>query len=69
LVVGAWTAIAVACLSEYSKGEVERIWLLVFPWITIAAGGWWTTTNRLRLAIAVQAALTLFLELALVTKW
>ncbi len=37
LVVGAAvTALLVSHLSQYTRGEVERIWLLFYPWIAVA---------------------------------
>ena len=40
LLVGAGlTALAISHLSQYTKGEVERIWLLFYPWIALAGAG------------------------------
>ena len=37
LVAGGLLAVGLADLSGLSKGEVERIWLLFFPWVGVAA--------------------------------
>jgi len=36
LVAAAMVALLVSHLSQYTKGEVERIWLLFYPWIAVA---------------------------------
>ena len=51
--------------SQYSKGEVERIWLMFFPWFVPAA----VALHRRRSWIAVQAAFAIGLQLTLVSKW
>ncbi len=72
LLVGAGVAALVAShLSKYTKAEVERIWLLFYPWLVIAAAGLvvqsrrWTTSAL----VAAQAACAVALQAALVTKW
>ena len=66
LVVGAGLlAIAVADASQYSKAEVERIWLIFYPWAAVAA----VAMVRSRRWIAIQAAVAIGLQLALVSKW
>jgi methylthioxylose transferase len=66
LVVAATVAcLALADASQYSKGEVERIWLLFFPWLVPAAAG----LVHARRWLAVQAAVAIGLQMALVSKW
>jgi len=61
--------------SQYSKGEVERIWLLFFPWIMLAAAPLAdpsTTTHgtlRLRTWLTIQATIAILLQASLITKW
>jgi len=66
VVVGAAAlCIAAADASQYSKAEVERIWLLFYPWLlpaTVAVGG-------RRRWLAAQATLAVGLQVALVSKW
>jgi methylthioxylose transferase len=71
LVAGGLLALLASHASQYSKAEVERIWLLFFPWIVIA-GGVYVTRDRPRLAsslIGLQAAGAIALQAALVSKW
>jgi methylthioxylose transferase len=71
LVVGATIALLASHVSQYSRGEVERIWLLFFPWIAIA-GAAWVLKERPRfsaLVVALQATSAILLQAALVTKW
>jgi methylthioxylose transferase len=56
-------AVAVANLSQMSRGEVERIWLPFVPWLALAAPG-----DR-REWLAVQACLALVLQAALASAW
>ena len=68
-------AVAVSHLSKYTKAEVERIWLLFYPWLTVAAGSLFagrrlakrSTTGALW--VGVQASCAILLQSALVTKW
>ena len=75
LVAGVLVAAATSTASQYSKGEVERIWLLFFPWIMLAAAPLadpCTTTHgtlRLRTWLTIQATIAILLQAALVTKW
>ena len=79
LVGGALLALTVANLSQLSKGETERIWLLFYPWLVIAGAGLgrqvrvrrWTIPAHAVLAgwLVVQAASAIALQAALVTKW
>jgi methylthioxylose transferase len=65
LVGGALACIVAANASQYSKAEVERIWLLFFPWLVPAVA----SLRRVRPWLAVQAALAIGLQFALVSKW
>jgi len=71
LVGGALMAMAAAHLSQYSRGEVERIWLLFYPWIAVAGGALMGASTRARAAVwvGVQAVGTIVLQAALVSKW
>jgi methylthioxylose transferase len=71
LVIGATVALLASHVSQYSRGEVERIWLLFFPWIVVA-GAVHIVRTRPRLSgvvIATQAASAIVLQAALFTKW
>lgn len=66
LLVGSTLAcVAVANVSQYSKGEVERIWLLFMAWLTIATA----TLRNPRRWLALQVATGLLLQAWLVSKW
>ena len=66
LVVGAGAlCIAAADASQYSKAEVERIWLLFYPWLLPAA----VALGARRRWLAAQATLAIGLQVALVSKW
>ena len=75
LVAGALVAVVASTASQYSKGEVERIWLLFFPWIMLAAAPLAdpsaTThgTLRLRTWLTTQATIAILLQASLITKW
>ena len=69
LVGGALLALAVAHLSQYSRAEVERIWLLFFPWVAVAGGAVIAATMRSATLVALQGATAIVLQAALVSKW
>jgi methylthioxylose transferase len=80
LVGGAILCLMVAEASQYSKGEVERIWLLFMPWLVPAVAGLSryhlapTDQQRGELAIpkrwlAIQAVLAIVLQVTLRSKW
>ena len=78
LVGGALAALLVADASQYSKGEVERIWLLFFPWLVVAGAalyrvgpdGFSVRARRWPAAgVAAQAVTAVVLQAALVSKW
>lgn len=71
LVGGATVALAASHLSTYTKGEVERIWLIFYPWLALAGAA--LVSRRRRWsgagAVAVQATCAIVLQAALVSKW
>jgi methylthioxylose transferase len=72
LLVGAGIlALTVSHLSHYTKGEVERIWLLFYPWIVIVGAA--LLANRRRWvgvsAVSLQALCAIVLQAGLVSKW
>jgi len=71
LVGGGLLAMIAAHVSQYTRGEVERIWLLFYPWIAVAGGAAITASTRLRSAalVGAQAAGAIALQAALVSKW
>ncbi|MDA3039714.1 MAG: hypothetical protein O3C27_09325, partial [Actinomycetota bacterium] len=76
LVIGGLVALFASHLSQYTLAEVERIWLLFFPWLA-AAGGLLigrpdARPNARRLvavALSSQVAVAVVLQAALVSKW
>lgn len=71
LVVGAALALLASHLSQYTRAEVERIWLLFYPWLMVATGVPSLTRRPQVLAalVAVQAGSAIVLQAALVSKW
>ena len=69
LPIAASLTAVVANLSQMSKGEVERIWLLFMPWLVIAGISLTKRTRSLRLWLALQATAAIVLQAALVSKW
>lgn len=72
LVGGALLGIAVAEVSQYSKGEVERIWLLAMPWLVPAASSLSSPIegrDRTRLWLAAQVTIAVVLQAWLRSKW
>lgn len=76
LVLAGFLALMASHFSQYSRAEVERIWLLFFPWLAVAGGllidrpG--ASANARRLAgvtVSAQVALAVGLQAALVSKW
>jgi hypothetical protein len=63
LPVSALVAVALADLSQMSRGEVERIWLPFVPWLALAAPG-----DR-RGWLAAQAVVALTLQSTLASAW
>lgn len=66
LVIPALVAVAAADLIGLTKGEVERIWLLFFPWIVVGAGvihagrRWW---------LGASAASAILVQLLIASPW
>lgn len=71
LVGGGLAALLVSHLSRYTKGEVERIWLIFFPWIAIAGAALVVRSRRWSgaAAVGVQATFAIVLQAALLSKW
>jgi hypothetical protein len=71
LVGGALAALMTSHLSQFTRGEVERIWLLFFPWLAIAGGALVVRACRSRVSawLGLQAACAIALQAALVSKW
>ena len=71
LVGGGMLALGLAHASQHSKGEVERIWLLFFPWLVLGCVGLYRSRHRwvVPLWLAVQAGGAIGLQAALVSKW
>ncbi len=79
LVGGALAALMIANLSQLSKAETERIWLLFYPWLVIAGAALVSKFEFRRLTlsantlfagwIAVQAVSAILLQASLVSKW
>ena len=71
LVGAALVALLVSHLSQYTKAEVERIWLIFYPWIAIAGAALIVRSRRWSGAatVAVQATFAIVLQTALLSKW
>lgn len=71
LVGGALAAALVSHVSRYTKGEVERIWLVFYPWIAVAAAALVTRSRSWSgaVTVGVQASFALVLQAALLSKW
>ncbi len=62
---GTLVAIAAADLSGMSKGETERIWLHLVPWLLVATAA----LTQTRAWLAAQIGLALLLQLAVRSPW
>jgi len=71
LVGSALVALLVSHLSRYTKGEVERIWLIFYPWIVIAGAALIARSRRWAgaVAVGVQATCAIVVQAALLSKW
>ncbi len=76
LVVAGFLALMASHLSQYTRAEVERIWLLFFPWLAVAGGLLVDRSdahaNARRLAgaaLSAQVVLAVVLQAALLSKW
>lgn len=65
MVGGGLFCLLVADVSQYSKAEVERIWLLFFPWLIPAA----VALPKRRAFLATHAGSAVLLQTWLVSKW
>ncbi len=65
LVGSALLCVIASDLSQYSKAEVERIWLLFLPWLVPCV----VVLRRRTIWLTVQAATTIILQTWLVSKW
>jgi hypothetical protein len=63
----ALVAIAAADLSGFSKGEVERIWLMFVPWVVIACSAF--DFRRVRGMLGLQAIVALAVQTGVRTPW
>ncbi len=62
-------SVTISNASQYTKGEVERIWLLFMPWLTIAVVALAARRRIAQAALAAQAATAIVLQTVLVSKW
>jgi methylthioxylose transferase len=62
---GGLLCLLVADVSQYSKAEVERIWLLFFPWLIPAA----VALPKRRVFLVAHAGTAVLLQTWLVSKW
>ncbi|HET7476149.1 MAG TPA: hypothetical protein VFJ97_09030 [Dermatophilaceae bacterium] len=65
-----WTAAAAVLLADITglaKGEVERIWLPYYPWLTVAV--LLLPRRGARSWLTAQAALALAIQLTVLTEW
>lgn len=71
IVAAAGIALLLSHVSQYTKAEVERIWLPYYPWLIVASAGAWVFGRRwiVTTVIALQALSAIVLQAALVTKW
>ena len=65
IVGGGLFCLLVADVSQYSKAEVERIWLLFFPWLIPAV----VALPKRRAFLAAHACSAVLLQTWLVSKW
>jgi hypothetical protein len=76
VVLGGMLALMTSHLSQYSRAEVERIWLLFFPWLVVAGGllidrpdAGQVARRLATMTVSVQLVLAVVLQAALVSKW
>jgi hypothetical protein len=62
-------AVALADLSGFSKGEVERIWLPMMPWISLAVVGLVRRSPAVRRWLAGGVTLTIVLQIFVAWPW
>ena len=66
VVGGALACIVAADISQYSKAEVERIWLIFYPWLVPACVA---LARRRKAWILCQGLFAIALQAGLVSKW
>ncbi len=69
VVGGALLAVTIANFSNYSKGEVERIWLPFTMWVLAAGSVLWGSEKVARRWLALQVAFAILFEVAIKTRW
>ena len=71
IVAAAGAALLISHFTQYTKAEVERIWLPFYPWLIVASAGLWVFSRRwlVTSVIAIQALSAIVLQAALLTKW
>jgi hypothetical protein len=71
VVGGALLAVAIADVSGYSKGEVERIWLPFTVWVLAAGAVLWRTDRVavVRWWLGLQVTFAILFEVAIKTRW
>ena len=71
IVAAAGAALLISHFTQYTKAEVERIWLPYYPWLIVASAGVWVFSRRwlVTSVIAIQALSAIVLQAALLTKW
>ncbi len=57
--------LVLASASQYTKGEVERIWILFYPWLMPAVA----SLPARRIWVALQATGVIVLQMWLISKW
>jgi methylthioxylose transferase len=60
-------AMVVSTASQISKGEIERIWLIFYPWALVAVVA--LPARRVRWWLAAQLATAVILQMGLLSKW
>jgi hypothetical protein len=69
VVGGALLAVTIANFSNYSKGEVERIWLPFTVWVLAAGAVLWGSNRTARKWLALQVGFAILFEVAIRTRW
>jgi methylthioxylose transferase len=67
VVGGSIAAMVVSTASQISKGEIERIWLIFYPWSLIAAVA--VPDRRIPWWLGAQVAVAVILQMGLLSKW
>jgi methylthioxylose transferase len=76
LILGGLIALLAAHASQYSRAEVERIWMIFFPWLVLAGSLLVDRPDAARpgraapaMVVGVQVVLAVLLQASLVSKW